>query len=86
MDTNYKKERGELGENLAANFLKNLGYAIRARNWRFHPYEIDIIAEKDGIMVFVEVKMREHYELLEAWEAVSKSQQQRIIRAAHEYL
>lgn len=46
-------------ENIAAEFLIKEGYVVRERNWRVGNHiEIDIIAEKDGYIVFVEVKAR----------------------------
>lgn len=51
-------ELGEQGEKLAANFLQAAGYTILARNWRVNRAEVDIIAEKAGTLVFVEVKTR----------------------------
>ncbi len=86
MDTKHKKKQGKKGEELAAKFLIENGYKIKAQNWRYHPYEIDLIATKDGFMIFIEVKLRENNDLLELWETVSKGQQKRIIAAAHEYL
>jgi len=81
-----KKDKGDLGEQLAAKYLMENGYKIRHKNWRYHPYEIDLVAEKNGLIIFVEVKLREDWNLLEAWETVSKAQQRRICSAAHEYL
>lgn len=52
------KELGEEGELMAADYLKKKGYAIRETNYRFSHAEIDIIAEIDNLLVFVEVKMR----------------------------
>ncbi len=86
MDSKHKKNQGQLGEDLAAKYLKENGYSIRSKNWRYHPFEIDIIAEKEGELIFVEVKLRENNDLLELWETVSKNQQKRIISAAHEYV
>jgi len=51
-------ETGIKGEKIAENFLLNNGYQILARNWRHEKKEVDIIALKDGILVFVEVKAR----------------------------
>ena len=51
-----KRSVGNDGENRAALFLESRGYTIIARNWRTRSGEIDIIAEKDNILVFVEVK------------------------------
>ncbi|MDD4625121.1 MAG: YraN family protein [Candidatus Pacebacteria bacterium] len=56
------QEIGRIGENLAAQYLKDKKYKILDRNYVFRPLqgpplgEIDIIAKKDGIIVFVEVK------------------------------
>ncbi|MEM1214911.1 MAG: YraN family protein [Bacteroidota bacterium] len=55
----YHNEIGQLGEQLAANFLRANGYTILQRNWRINRVEIDLIAEtEDGTLVFVEVKTR----------------------------
>ncbi len=58
-----KKHVGELGEESAVAFLQKKGYKIVARNW-YNPTgkrlgEIDIIAEKDDKLIFVEVKTRD---------------------------
>lgn len=86
MDSKQKKKQGQLGEDLAAKYLLKNGYKIKAKNWRFHPFEIDIIAELNSVIIFLEVKLRENNDFLELWETVSKGQQKRIIAAAHEYL
>lgn len=49
---------GRRGEQIAAEHLRNNGYRILEQNWRFKHAEIDIIAEKGGELVFVEVKTR----------------------------
>jgi len=49
-------ELGKNGEDMAVNFLKNKGFLIRERNFRKKCGEIDIIAEKDKAIHFVEVK------------------------------
>lgn len=49
---------GEWGEQLARNALVAKGYAILKTNWRSGHYEVDIIAQKAGCIVFVEVKTR----------------------------
>ncbi len=51
-------ELGKKGEQLAVDFLIKNGYTIRDTNWRYRKAEVDIIAEKDGILAVVEVKTR----------------------------
>ena len=50
--------RGKFGEFLAVNFLQKAEFSITCCNWRFQHYEIDIIAEKNGVIHFIEVKTR----------------------------
>ena len=49
---------GQFGERLAAAHLESKGYSILARNFRTPDGEVDIIAQKDGCLVFVEVRTR----------------------------
>jgi putative endonuclease len=51
-------ELGKQGEQLAVQYLEQHGFGILFRNWRYSRYEIDIIAEKNGVVHFVEVKLR----------------------------
>lgn len=51
-------ETGRRAEAVAAAFLERKGCGIVARNWRTPRCEIDIIAERDGILYFCEVKYR----------------------------
>lgn len=54
--TTEKRRIGDIGEDIAVKFLVKLGYLIKSRNY-WKPYgEIDIIAEKDGLIHFFEVK------------------------------
>ena len=54
-------EIGMLGEQVAADFILKQGYMVYARNYR-KPYgEIDIIAEKDKVLHFIEVKTSKYY-------------------------
>ena len=54
----YKTNIGKRGEELAAQYLKDIGYRIIARNFRISHDEIDIIAEDEKYIVFAEVKAR----------------------------
>ena len=53
---NSNIQKGKEGEKKAENYLKEQGYVIVCRNWRARRGEIDLIAEKDGTLVFAEVK------------------------------
>lgn len=76
---------GQIGELLAKGFLLNKGYKIRAENYRFEKAEVDLIAEIDDCIVFVEVKTRtSHFELPEA--AVTKQKRKLLTLAADNYL
>ncbi len=84
-----KKEQtklGEEGENIATQHLISNNFKILERNWRFGHKEIDIIAEKAGVLVIVEVKTRSHLEFEDPREAVTLSKQRKIIAAADAYL
>lgn len=78
--------RGKLGEDLAAAFLEEHGYAILARNFRTRYGEIDVIAEKDGFVAFVEVKLRKNSRYGAPCEAVTAQKQKKILCAAEEWL
>jgi putative endonuclease len=54
-------ETGLKGEQIAENFLLNKGYTILHRNWRFGKKEVDLIALKDDLLVFTEVKTRKNF-------------------------
>ncbi|MGB7874825.1 MAG: YraN family protein [Anaerolineales bacterium] len=54
----HRQEIGQWGEGVAARYLEANGYNVVARNVRTPYGEIDIVAEKDGFISFVEVKTR----------------------------
>ena len=81
-----ESELGIEGENLACEMLKKKGYLIRKRNYRFYGAEVDIIAEKDKVIVFVEVKARESDYLSDVALLVPMKKQKQIIKAADAYL
>lgn len=77
---------GNSAEDVAAQFLIQRGYKIRERNWRFGKAEIDIIAQDQAEMVFVEVKFRASDKLQAPWMSIRSAKQRRLIKAAHHYL
>ena len=75
---------GLSAESRAAALLMAKGYRIAARRWRSPLGEVDIVARRRRLLVFVEVKARE--QLDDAAEAVSPRQRRRIIAAAEAWL
>ena len=77
---------GEKGEALAETYLKQQGYTILHRNWRYSHYEIDIIAQKKEKLHFIEVKIRSSKKYGWPEEAVTKKKFQSLLNAADEFL
>ena len=82
----YRKNVVDIGENYAADLLTNSGFSIIERNYRTKAGEIDIIAIKDGVLHFVEVKTRNGYQYGYPSESVTAAKQARIRKAAAQYL
>ena len=80
------KNLGDAGEIFAANYLENHGYKIITKNFRVRSAEIDIVAEIDDVIVFVEVKTRSDTKYGLPSEAVNFRKQQKIIEAASVFL
>jgi putative endonuclease len=76
--------RGHRGEWLAAAALMAKGYSILARRYKTRLGEIDLIARRGDLVIFVEVKVRNS--LIEAMEAVAHESERRIERAADLWL
>ena len=84
-DTGKKAHKhGLVAEGVARTILRLKGYRILARNERTPAGEIDIIAKRRKLVVFVEVKSRATLET--AAHALSPGQQSRIVRSAEAYL
>jgi putative endonuclease len=77
---------GKKGEEIAETYLIEKGYFILHRNWRHSHYEIDIIATKNDVLHFIEVKIRSSKKYGLPEEAVTKTKFQRLLNAADEFL
>ena len=77
---------GNSGEAFVAEYLKKKDYIISARNYRCKFGEIDVIAENDDEILFVEVKTRAEGSKVRPYEYVNSPKQQRIITTANIYL
>lgn len=89
--TGFSKELGNSGEEKAADFLKNKGYRILERNYvpnwlKQGKKEIDIVAEKDGVLVFVEVKTSQEKKDFFPEDRVNFQKQRNLFAAAESYL
>jgi putative endonuclease len=84
--TNHRQWLGREGESRAARFLETRGYRIVARNVRADRVEIDLIATRGRLLVFVEVKSRCVGKHGYAAEAVDERKQRRLRRGAHAWL
>ena len=71
---------------MAAEFLMRQGYEILERNFRVPGGELDLIAETDAVLVFVEVKTRSNDRFGQPAEAVDRRKQEHMRRAAAYYL
>ena len=79
-------ELGNLGEALAADYLRKKGYRICEQNWYFKKAEIDIIAKKDDVLVIVEVKTRSTDDFGDPQDFITPKKVGHIVEAADEYV
>jgi putative endonuclease len=77
---------GISGETIAVKYFAANGYKIMHRNWRHGRWEVDLIAEKTGILHFIEVKTRLSKSFGHPEEHVDNKKIQNLINAAEEYL
>ena len=67
----FNRITGQHGEDVAVSYLQNKGYQIIERNFKTSIGEVDIIAQKSGFLIFVEVKYRTSLYFGEPYEAVN---------------
>jgi putative endonuclease len=77
---------GSFGEGLASSYLTEKGFILLHQNWRHGHWEVDIIAQKDTVLHFIEVKTRRTKKFGHPEEAVTKKKIQNLINASEEYL
>lgn len=81
------KKTGDLGENIAAQFLEDKGYRIIQKNFRYSTFgEIDIIAMQNEYLVFIEVKTYKTEEFGEPLLLVNKKKQEKIRKLAQIFM
>ena len=77
---------GRKGESLAKALLENAGYEILDENWTHGKAEIDLIAYKDSVIIFTEVKTRTGNSFGEPEDFVDNRKQKLLADAADEYI
>ena len=79
-------DTGMQGEALARRHLEEQGFAIMETNWRRGQSEVDIIAYREGLIVFAEVKTRNSTDYGNPEEFVDRKKQKAYIRLADAYV
>ncbi len=80
------QQKGQRGEQLALELLTAKGYELQVRNYRAGRGEIDLIFQKDELLIFVEVKYRSSDSFGLPEETLKEAQQELIRRTAEAYL
>ncbi len=83
---NQRQQMGQHGEKIAVAYFVAKGYKIVALNWRCSTGELDIIAEDNQTLVFVEVRTRRGQRFGLATESITPTKKTRLIELAHAYL
>ncbi len=83
--TRSRLRLGAFGERLAAAHLESKGYRIIDRNWRCPEGEVDLVAERDGCLVFVEVRTRRGGSHGSPEESVTRAKAARLLAVAEAY-
>jgi putative endonuclease len=81
-----KKKLGKTGECKIADYLTYKGWKILEKNFRHNRKEVDIIARKKSLIIFVEVKTRRNEKFGKGLEAVDVNKRNNIISVARYYL
>ena len=80
-----RQQLGDFGERVAAAHLEATGYRILETKFRVREGEVDIVAERDGVVAFVEVKTRRGDAMGPAVEAVDRRKAERLLLAAEAF-
>ena len=79
-------EFGQISEDRAVAYLMARGYTIRERNWRLGHKEVDIIAQKNGTIAFIDVKARMSDRYGDPIEAITDRKIKNLAQAANAYI
>ena len=79
-------EFGKEGEQIAVDFLVEKGYEIKYRNYRYLKSEIDIIAQKEGILAMVEVRARSNDQIISIADTITPKKIKLLVAGADHYV
>lgn len=79
-------ETGRLGEDLAAEWLLAQGFELLHRNWKYSYFELDVIAARNGVLHFIEVKTRTTDTYGYPEEGVTARKMEKLMIAGEEFL
>ncbi len=80
------RQVGQIGEIAAARYLRKQGYDIVSANYYTYVGEIDLIAFKDDVLVFCEVKTRSTNKYGRPSEYVTRSKQEKLMKSALQFV
>ncbi|MGD1892805.1 MAG: YraN family protein [Cyclobacteriaceae bacterium] len=86
MKKTSQQKTGRRGEDIAVDYLAHKGFKLVARNFRYRRAEVDLIVQKNKLLVFVEVKTRRDTDFGFPETFVSPEQAELIIAAADHYV
>lgn len=82
-----RQQTGDIGEAAAKNYLESQGYLVLAQKWHAGRWgEIDLVAQKDDEIIFVEVKTRRGVGFGNPEDAVNRAKQEKLRGAGQAYL
>jgi putative endonuclease len=84
--TMARQRLGEQGEELACRALVARGYGILHRRYRTRYGELDVVAQHEGVLVFVEVRARGSGRFGHPADSVTTQKQQRVASMAESYM
>lgn len=82
----YSQEMGKKAEDQACHFLRQHGLQLITRNYRCRVGEIDLIMQDKEVLCFIEVRFRQQHGFGSGAESVTRSKQNKLIKAAYYYL
>ena len=86
MATSPSQKTGKRGEQIAVDYLRNKGYVVITTNWHCTYGEIDIVAQLQDTLVFVEVRSRRTETTETAFASITPRKRERMVNSAYVHL